>query len=175
MCGHPVLPAPLMLPGTVTGGTAHRAQHDEHPVPGTGPAGAATPTRRYQRAFLAEPGQVREARKFLAAALHNCPAANDAILCLSELATNSVLHSNSKEPGGIFTVRAEVREASYLRLEVQDAGGHWEEPARNDGRPHGLDIIRAIASECGRSGDARTGWIMWARLDWGDPSAPQQP
>ena len=175
MCGHPVLPAPLMPPGNTGNGDAgHRAQRDEHPVPVTGPAGVAAPPRRYEQAFPATPSQVREARKFLAAALHNCPAAADAILCVSELASNSVLHSNSKELGGTFTVRAEVREASSLRLEVQDNGGPWEEPARHHGRPHGLDIIRALASECGRNGDARTGWIMWARLDWGSPAAPQQ-
>ena len=55
----------------------------------------AAPPGRYDRVFSATPSQVRQARKFLAAALDGCPIADDAILCLSELASNSVLHSNT--------------------------------------------------------------------------------
>ncbi len=38
---------------------------------------------------------------------------------LSELATNAVVHSRSGQPGGTFTVRAELG-AQRLRVEVRD-------------------------------------------------------
>jgi Histidine kinase-like ATPase domain len=135
----------------------------------------AAPVRTYDRVFPATASQVGEARRFLAAALVGCPVADDAVLCLSELASNSVLHSNSKKTGGTFTVRAQVRDGDYLWLEVEDNGGSWEECARRDSRPHGLDIIRALATDCGRDGDAYTGWVMWARLDWPAPANHHQP
>ena len=56
--------------------------------------------------------------------LAGCPAADDAILCLSELASNSVLHSNSRKPGGTFTVRVTSHEGNYVHIEVEDNGGH---------------------------------------------------
>jgi hypothetical protein len=77
-------------------------------------------------------------KRFLRAALEGCPQADDAVLCLSELASNSVLHSNSRKPGGTFTVRATSYEGDYVYIEVEDHGGPWQEPARRGGRPHGL-------------------------------------
>ena len=66
-------------------------------------AHATPPVRVWCRDFPARPEQVGQARKFLAAALVGCPMADDALLCLSELASNSVLHSASSRPGGAFT------------------------------------------------------------------------
>jgi hypothetical protein len=134
---------------------------------------AVTPvsaSRTYDRVFVAVASQVGAARRFLAGALGGCPLADDALLCLSELASNSVLHSNSKKPGGTFTVRAEVHDGDYLWLEVEDSGGPWEERDHRDGRAHGLDIVRALAADSGRDGDPSTGWVLWARLDW--PARP---
>jgi Histidine kinase-like ATPase domain len=155
MRDHAVLPVSLSLPGSAA-------------VP---PVSAP---RTYDRVFVAEPSQVGAARRFLADALGGCPMADDALLCLSELASNSVLHSNSKKPGGTFTVRAEVHDGDYLWLEVEDSGGPWEKRDHRDGRPHGLDIVRALAADTGRDGDPVTGWVMWARLDWPAPASDQQ-
>ena len=47
----------------------------------------AAPPLAWSRAFPATPEQVREARRFLAGILGGSPAADDAILCLSDLAT----------------------------------------------------------------------------------------
>jgi hypothetical protein len=106
------------------------------------------------------------ARTFLAAAIADCPVAADAVLCLSELATNSVLHSASREPGGTFTVRA------YVRIEVEDADGPWQARIPDgDSRPHGLEIVRAIAADYGVTGGALAGRVAWARLDWPDSPA----
>ena len=76
--------------------------------------------------FPARAEQVRHARRFLALALDDCPMAEEIVLCLSELASNSVLHSASREAGGCFTVRAEIHHGERVRIEVRDDGG----PAR---------------------------------------------
>jgi anti-sigma regulatory factor (Ser/Thr protein kinase) len=138
---------------------------------------SAHPARSVQawtRKFAARPEQVGQARKFLAAALGDCPVADDAVLCLSELAGNSVLHSASRRPGGAFTVRVEIRRRDYVRIELRDEGGRWFERLCADGRAHGLAIVRALAAESGINGDALTGWIAWARLDWPKSAAPAE-
>ncbi|HTT52547.1 MAG TPA: ATP-binding protein [Streptosporangiaceae bacterium] len=119
----------------------------------------------HERAFPARPEQVAEARRFVRGLLAGCPVADDAVLCVSELAGNCVTHSASGQLGAVFTVRADVHDGEYVWLEVADGGGVWGEVER-DGRPHGLDIIGALASESGVAGCARTGWVVWARIDW---------
>ena len=63
----------------------------------------ATGTRRCADTYPADPAQVRYARAALAELLR----ADDAILIVSEFATNSVVHSASRADGE-FTLRAEV-------------------------------------------------------------------
>ncbi len=124
---------------------------------------AAAGTRRYTGTYPADPAQVRHARAALAALLHGCSRADDAILIASEFATNSVLHSASRG-GGEFTLRAEVHQ-DYLLIEVEDAGGLWRDGPRDDGRPHGFDVVEAIAGPQNWSVDGDTrGCIAWARL-----------
>jgi hypothetical protein len=95
-------------------------------------------------------------------------------LCVSELATNSCLHSDSSRAGGTFTVRAEVRPGDYAWIEVEDAGGPWQKNSHGDGRPHGLDIVDALASGWGIDGGPATGWIVWARFEL-PPASPGEP
>jgi len=59
--------------------------------------------------------------------LAGCPAADDVILCASELATNSVLHSCSGLPGGTFTLRVTISQG-FVRINVEDDGGPWTRP-----------------------------------------------
>jgi serine/threonine-protein kinase RsbW len=124
---------------------------------------AAAGTRRHAGTFPAEPGQVRLARAALAGWLGDCPQADDAILIGSEFAANSVLHSASRD-GGAFTLRAEFG-PDGLRIEVSDAGGPWREGPREEGRPHGFDLVTAITGpgNWGIDGDAR-GRTAWATL-----------
>ena len=129
----------------------------------------ATTTLAWSRVFQARADQVREARTFLRAALDGCPIADDAVLCISELATNSCLHSDSRKPGGTFTVRAEVHHGNYVWIEVEDNGGPWNQHPHRDSHPHGLDIVAALAADSGIDGDPITGWAVWARLDWPPP------
>jgi hypothetical protein len=61
-------------------------------------------------------------------------------------------------------VRAEVHEGR-LRIEVEDAGGPWRDGPRDEDRPHGFDVVAAIAGpeNWGINGDAR-GRTAWATL-----------
>jgi histidine kinase-like protein len=122
--------------------------------------------------LAARPDQVRIARAFIAAVLAGCPVADDAILGVSELAANSCLHSASGKAGGTFTVRAEVHDGDYVWIEVEDSGGPWTARAGRDGHAHGLEIVRALATDSGIDGDPLTGWIAWARLDLPSASEP---
>lgn len=94
--------------------------------------------------------------------------ADDVLVCASELATNAVLHSDSRLPDGTFTVRAVIRPGDYVWVEIVDDGGAWAPVAADTERGHGLDIIRALADDWGVDGD-HCGRTVWARFDWPSP------
>jgi len=108
---------------------------------------------------------IRTVRAGLRAILDDCPRADDAILCASELAANAAQHSRSRLSGGTFTVRATVSQDHHVRIEVQDDGGPWNQGMIDPTRHHGLDIVRAVADEWGIDGDQASRTI-WARFDW---------
>jgi hypothetical protein len=58
----------------------------------------------------------------------------------------------------VFAVRVDIRPGDYVWAEVEDQGGPWTDPG-NDERPHGLDIVAAIAGDAnwGIDGDEPTG------------------
>jgi serine/threonine-protein kinase RsbW len=135
-------------------------------TPAAGPKAAVLSSIAvHEQVLPAHADQVKVARAFIAAVLAACPAAGDAVLCVSELATNAVLHSASRNPGGTFTVRAVIFD-DHVRVEVEDNGGRWKERPDRDSRPHGLDIVRELAADCGRDGSPLTGWVTWAQLPW---------
>jgi len=122
---------------------------------------STAPLIGWSRAFPATPAQVREARQFLAGILDGHPATDDAVLCLSELATNAIIHSRSREPGGHFRVRAEIH-GSRVRVEVCDQGGPWERPVKDDEQNgRGLLVVAQLARNFGRTGDDQVGWTVW--------------
>jgi serine/threonine-protein kinase RsbW len=121
----------------------------------------AVPLIGWSRAFPATPAQIREARQFLTGVLDGHPAADDAVLCLSELATNAIIHSRSREPGGHFRVRAEVH-GSRVRVEVCAQGGPWKLSATDDDQNgRGLLVVAQLARNFGRTGDGQAGWTLW--------------
>lgn len=128
----------------------------------------AADRRTLTRSYPGQRGQIRLVRATLAALLEDCPLVGDAVLIASELAANAVVHTNSAAPGGWFTVRAEACPGEYVRIEVGDQGGQWAPRGHQDGRPHGLDLINALAGagNWGIHGDAEHGRTAWARLDW---------
>jgi serine/threonine-protein kinase RsbW len=128
---------------------------------------------RQQWTFPGSPDQVREARHALAGFLAGCPRADDAVLCVSELASNAVLHSASGQPGGTFAVRAAIRPCLDITIEVRDQGGPWQAPARQ--RMHGLGIVAELAELTTHQTDDG-GRIVTACFTWlpaGPPCAGQ--
>lgn len=114
----------------------------------------------WSRSFPGSADQVRQARRYLAGLLDGFPAIDEAVLCLSELAANAVLHSRSGHPGGTFTVR--VATGPAVCVEVDDQGGPWVSRSGLDGsRGRGLGIIRELACDFGIDGDqsGRTAWF----------------
>ena len=69
------------------------------------PAAASLGLRASAASYGGRPEQVRQVRADARDLLAGCPVADEVILCLSELAANAVLHSNSRRPGGTFAVR----------------------------------------------------------------------
>jgi len=123
----------------------------------------AAGTREWAGTFTGAPSQVAHARHAVAGMLAGCPRADDAVLIVSELASNAVLHSRSM--GQSFTVRAEIH-PGYLWLEVEDLGGPWNLKSRDPDRPHGLDVVEALAGpgNWGMDGN-ETGRVAWCRLE----------
>lgn len=122
------------------------------------------PALTQSRAFPATTDQARAARQFLAAVLHGCALADDALACLSELAANALMHSNSRNPGGTFTVRVGLH-GGRLRVEVEDQGGVWQQGHHNDGQSgRGLLIVSQLATAWDISGDGATSRTVWFEM-----------
>ncbi len=116
----------------------------------------------YQRTFHGRADQVARVRREIAAHLDGCPAADDAVLIASELAANSVRHSASA--GKFFTIRCQAYPGS-IWIECEDLGGEWHRQPADD-RPHGLDIIEALAGpdNWGTETTSDGNRVVWARL-----------
>jgi anti-sigma regulatory factor (Ser/Thr protein kinase) len=97
--------------------------------------------------------------------LGGCPMADEVLSCISELATNAVLHSHSRLAGGTFTVRSKVSPGDYAWIAIEDSGGFWSPAARDAERGHGLDVVQALADDWGIDGD-QDGRTVSARFDW---------
>jgi serine/threonine-protein kinase RsbW len=133
-----------------------------------------TPTPRAARppaieaTYPGTPDQISAVRASLRGLLDGCPIADEVILCGSELAANAVIHSRSRLPEGLFTVRTEIYHGAYVWIEVEDSGGLWVTAKPDPTRGHGLDIVRVLASAWGVDG-GDSGRVVWVRIDW--PSA----
>lgn len=117
----------------------------------------------YKGTFRGQAEEVSRVRREVAGYLAGCPASDDLVLIVDELAANCILHSRSR--GEFFRVRCELSPRS-ARIEVEDMGGPWRKRGEDD-RPHGLDIVEALTGPDGwgieRTGDTR---VVWARLSW---------
>jgi serine/threonine-protein kinase RsbW len=118
----------------------------------------------YQGTFHGRAEEVSRIRHEVASYLGDCPVAADIVLIADELAANAVLHSRSRAQ--FMKVRCQLSLGS-ARIEVEDMGGPWRKP-RDDDRPHGLDIVQALAGP-GNWGTQTTSdgnRIVWATLEW---------
>ncbi|MFF4187857.1 ATP-binding protein [Streptomyces sp. NPDC001691] len=108
---------------------------------------------------------VPEAREFAEVALSDWGFAHrrdDVLLCVSELATNALVHG--VPPGRGFLLRAELREGAVLRVEVQDSGGgvpRVADLADDGGR--GLLLVGATADRWG-VGERDPGKVVWCEF-----------
>jgi serine/threonine-protein kinase RsbW len=66
---------------------------------------SARPAAAREKTYPGLPAQARAVRADLRPLLADCPAADDALLLVSELAANAITHSDGGRPGGTFTVR----------------------------------------------------------------------
>ena len=132
----------------------------------TAAAARPAPALTQSRTFPATADQTRAARQFLAAILNDSPLTDDALACLSELAANALIHSNSRHPDGTFTVRVSLH-GRRLRVEVEDQGGPWVQGHHHDGLSgRGLLIVSQLATTwdiCGDGGTSRTVWFEMTR------------
>jgi anti-sigma regulatory factor (Ser/Thr protein kinase) len=123
------------------------------------------------RASLTVPGQpeqVHAARAFVGqtlGAVHPCAAI--AVLLVSELVTNSVLHSDSRHPGKTITITV-IGIPGGVRVEVLDAGGvsvpflgHGDDDLAERGR--GLRLVSELSARWDyRRDDA--GLVTWFEI-----------
>lgn len=115
---------------------------------------------------------VRDARALVREALgEDCPAVDAAVLCTSELVTNSVLYTRSGRPGGVVEVTV-LSATGTVTITVTDAGACGRpaiaaRPPDAAEHGHGLRIVAALASEWSthRADGGRV--ATWCRFRWG--------
>lgn len=142
--------------------TCQRAQLAEFSLNALVPVGPVSQRHRWE--LPGTPDQVRCARRLIASALGGWSRADDAILVVSELAANAVRHSRSGQPGGTFTIYAEIAPGSRVLIEVRDQGGTWRPASKSDQGGRGLRIVNDLAASMRIGGDADNGWIVRAVL-----------
>jgi serine/threonine-protein kinase RsbW len=103
------------------------------------------------------------------------PAIETAMLLISELVTNAVLHSRSGEPGGRVTVVLCTGPAGIL-IQVSDGGGPSEPriaavPADGAEHGYGLLLVDALAERWG-SICSPEGRVTWCRVSGSTAAAP---
>jgi anti-sigma regulatory factor (Ser/Thr protein kinase) len=118
--------------------------------------------------------QAQLARQFLTGVMDGHPLTCEAVACLGELTANAIVHSNSRQPGGSFSVQVFCHADGRMRVEVTDQGGPWTPIFSEDGRHgRGLLIVSQLADNWGISGDSKGGRTAWFELT-GPPRADIQ-
>ncbi|WP_269857059.1 ATP-binding protein [Streptomyces sp. RPT161] len=123
-----------------------------------------------QKYFESKRESVSLARKFTTATLMAWGldgAADDIQLCVSELATNALIHGT--EPGIGFLVRLTVEDDDFVLLEVHDSrrDGHRPQvrhPKPSDASGRGLLIVQELADGWGICDRQPSGKIVWLRF-----------
>ncbi|MFF4965280.1 ATP-binding protein [Streptomyces sp. NPDC001037] len=124
---------------------------------------------KWCRAFPGVAEEVAHARHFVAALLDGYGPVEDAVLVVSELATNAVRHSLSGSAGGWFLVVVCFGGDDLVRIEVVDQGGervpHLCDVTSQEEGGRGLLLIAACAKDWGVKNwpDGRSVWAELAR------------
>jgi serine/threonine-protein kinase RsbW len=127
-----------------------------------GEPAAATPAQLW---FPGTAAAVSQARRFVAGVIGDgCPALDDVLVLVSEVASNAVKHTASGD-GGAFEVAVWVTGGS-VRVEIGDQGGASEPRLAEDGPVdaltggRGLRIVDTLAAKWGHAGD-ELGRVVW--------------
>ena len=143
---------------------------------GADPGALAKPS--WARAFPGTPGQVGAARRFVASLLDGSPFCDDAVVVVSELFTNALLHTDSGKSGGLVVVQV-TRWLLGVRVAVTDqgsakrpviGGGASCEQAAESG--HGLFLVSRLTEHLGWHDDP-SGRTICAILGTRPPEHPQ--
>lgn len=138
------------------------------------PDGAILPTTNstspgppeWERTYPGQKDQIGKVRADMRGLLGDCPVADDVVLLLSELGTNAISHSKSGTAGGKFIVRVSDFVGDYVYGEVEDEGSDWlGDLVLSARRPHGLYVVRQLATACGVDRGKRTR-IVWFTIDY---------
>lgn len=130
-------------------------------------------TETAETVFPAVPESVGAARRFTRAALsrHGVGAeiTDTALLLVSELATNAIVHASS-------TIRLRIGVGEEIRVEVLD--GSEDAPVVGSSGPEnesgrGLSIVATLADTWDWTSTA-TGKVVWFALARGEPVIPDQ-
>lgn len=132
-----------------------------------------------QQFFEARRQSVRKAREFATRALDGwglTSRTEDIRLCVSELATNAVLHGTARGHG--FLVRLDIDD-NCVRLEVHDSRRQQpvvREPTATDISGRGLTLVAALSDEWGVRDRTPLGKIIWSCFKTaGDDATPISP
>ncbi|MFI9727214.1 ATP-binding protein [Streptomyces sp. NPDC052092] len=123
---------------------------------------------KWCRAFPGLAEEVANARRFVAALLDERGPVEDAVLIVSELATNAVRHSLSGSVGGWFLVVVGLGD-DLVRIEVVDQGGprvpHLCDVTSQEEGGRGLVLIAGCAKGWGVKNwpEGRSVWAELAR------------
>lgn len=119
--------------------------------------------------FAADPRSPFRARRALEQVAGECPrrVLEDARLLVSELVTNSVLHSDM-EPGEWIELNVTTQNGKALRVEVRDAGVGFETQPMENGEERtshwGLFLVDKLADRWGVVNDGET--RVWFELSY---------
>jgi anti-sigma regulatory factor (Ser/Thr protein kinase) len=139
------------------------------PSQGTIPTASRSPVRApLLRVLPGRPESVSTAREMAREVLGDAhPATETAMLLVSELVTNSVMHSRSGDPGGSVTVALCDGPAGIL-IQVCDGGGSSEprlsaSPDKDAEHGYGLLLVDVLADRWGTI-SSPDGRVTWCRV-----------
>ncbi|MCK2214035.1 ATP-binding protein [Actinomadura sp. ATCC 31491] len=122
--------------------------------------------------FSGEMDQVRQARRMVEALFAGTGRENDAGLIVSELATNTLLHTRSGHTGGWFGVEVQLPIEGPAYIGVCDLGGagipqYKRQQAEQELSVGGLGlaIVKELSMKLSRVGSPETGHTVWVYLE----------
>lgn len=125
-------------------------------------------TRPKHRAFPGRPDQIAYARDFTRRVLGPCPVLDEAVLLVSELATNAIEHTATADEGSFHVTI--YQGDSFLLIAVTDDGsdnvptpGTQADTLAETGR--GLELVELIADRWDYCGDGHSRTV-WFELSW---------